>query len=725
MTSCAGCGAAVDELRAGHVAVFDGRFSYFCEVACRVRPREVRRVRTPRAAASPITGEASPVAPIAASPAASERVPPSGEAPIEAPIEPWSDADALLLATAGIAGGLTVALVLVGSTPVVTGARAAVALVGSLALAARAVTTPSEAGVLRSLIAVSGPSALSLVAVVARVRGDVFASEATSVAGVVIAVLAGLLALERRAFADADAERSWIARALALPGRRVTRDDVTLVASHELRPGEEIRVEQGEIVPVDLVVTRGEATVLPWLGASSTTSRREGDAIVAGARIVTGAVEGLATWTGGDRAWARLLFDPARRADTRTQLARVSRLVAEQGSLVAAALAGLAAFANHGRTVELLVTALAAHAALATPVVASIAGLHMLRGVLSAARRGIAYRGAEAFDAASRVTAAVFLARGTLLLGEPDVVEVEPTGPHDEATVLGWAAGAEAGRTGPVAVALARAARHRAVIVDAIRSPHVVAGLGVKAVSSTGEALLVGSRALMLEERVSIALFEGRVAELESLGRTVLLVAISGRLAGLVALQDGLRPGARAAVQHLLDVEVEPVLLSGDARETCETIARALDIEHIRPEVVPADRAGEVRRLIESGARVAVIGRPETAAAALSAGDVSVALGAAGASPSEWSVSLAEDDVRDAALAIAIAHRTQSEARTAVVLAVAPGIVGALAVAFQLLPAVFAPLAGLVGGAVSILHARATARRETRATPWDLVVPRE
>jgi P-type E1-E2 ATPase len=256
---------------------------------------------------------------------------------------------------------------------------------------------------------------------------------------------------------------------------------------------------------------------------------------------------------------------------------------------------------------------------------------------------------------------------------------------------------------------------------DAVRSVHLVAGLGVSAVTSTGEPLLVGSRALMLQERVSIALAEPRVAELEALGRNVQLVAVGGKLVGLVALQDGLRPGARPAVQHLLDVEVEPVLLSGDARETCEAIARALDIDHVRPEVLPNERAEEVRSISQGGARVAALGRPDLDSAVLGAADVAVALGAAGSSPGDWAVSLASDDVRDAALAIALAHRTRTEARTAFLLAVGPGVLAAIAVTFRVLPPIFSPLVALVGGLVTMLHARSTAAAwGERSTPWDL-----
>jgi len=161
-------------------------------------------------------------------------------------------------------------------------------------------------------------------------------------------------------------------------------------------------------------------------------------------------------------------------------------------------------------------------------------------------------------------------------------------------------------------------------------------------------------------------------------------------------------------VQHVLDVGVEPVLLSGDSRETCEAIGRALDVEHVRPEVLPSERGEEVRRLSEGGAFVAVLGRSPTDDVALSAADVSIALGAAGASSSEWAVGLASDDVRDAAYAVRIAHRTRAEARLGFVLALAPGAAAALAVAFTLAPPAVAPLCAFAGVAAAVLRLRST-----------------
>jgi cation transport ATPase len=170
--------------------------------------------------------------------------------------------------------------------------------------------------------------------------------------------------------------------------------------------------------------------------------------------------------------------------------------------------------------------------------------------------RGVVFRSAEALDRAGRVTIGVFCARGTLLLGEPEVASLDAFGSHDPAEVLGLVAGAESGEHHPVASAVVRTARARSVRPDAVRNPRVQPGLGVTAIASNGQPLVVGSRALLLFEHVSVGIAEKRVQELESMGQTVLLVALGGRLVGLVGLQDGLRPGARAAVQHLLDAGI-------------------------------------------------------------------------------------------------------------------------------------------------------------------------
>jgi P-type E1-E2 ATPase len=211
---------------------------------------------------------------------------------------------------------------------------------------------------------------------------------------------------------------------------------------------------------------------------------------------------------------------------------------------------------------------------------------------------------------------------------------------------------------------------------------------------------------MMLSEKIGVAVVDGRVTELEGQGRSVLLVALGDRLVGLISLQDGLRAGARAAVQRLLDARIEPVLLSGEARDTCETIGRALDIEHVRPAVLPGDRGPEVRALGEGGGVIAVIGHPVSDDGALGAADVAIAMGAAGSTPGEWAVALASDDVRDAASALAIPHATRARVRVAIALGATPGLVALLAVGFGVAPLAIAPVAAFLGAVAVAVHAR-------------------
>jgi cation transport ATPase len=156
----------------------------------------------------------------------------------------------------------------------------------------------------------------------------------------------------------------------------------------------------------------------------------------------------------------------------------------------------------------------------------------------------------------------------------------------------------------------------------------------------------------------------------------------------------------------LLDTKIEPVLLSGEARETCETLGRAIEVEHIRPEVLPADRGSEVRSLGEGGQVVAVIGHPATDDGALGAADVSIALCAAGSTPGEWGVTLASDDIRDAARALSLARDARERSKVAMAIGVLPGVLAALAVGWGVLPFAAAPVALFAGALAALLHAR-------------------
>jgi Cu+-exporting ATPase len=745
---CATCGTEVDPLRAARVAIFNEKFRFFCSGPCREQydpstretplpvPRR-RRVSGPpadqvlatRAETAEVLDQRRQVAVLADVHAAvltsshdashldelelpREREPadelpaPTGSRLGENESVPTTDVGSLLLGLTVAGGMLSVALGLAGSSTAALTARLVVASVATAALVAEAMMGRRDATEPHPLALVAGPLAAAIIAVVARVSVTSDSGSAITLSGIVAATTAGGLWLTRRARRPQDAERAEIEQSLSKSAHRVVGDDTALVRAADLRPGEEIVIEPGESVPVDCTISAGSARVSPWLGSKHVIERNEGDHVVAGARVVEGRLRAVAAWTGFDRAWMRITLDPRRRVDLYASSARIGRLLAERLAPFAAGIAALAAYAENQHPLAIAMFAVAGQSALANAGVAQIGALHVTEAVLSALRRGIVFRSAEALDKSGRVSAAAFCARGTLLLGEPEMANIEPIGEHTPERVLALLAGAESGSAHPVATAVLRAARVRGVRPDGVRSPNVQPGLGVTAVASNGQPLVVGSRALMLKERVSVAAAEPKINELEAMGRSVLLVALGGRLCGVVGLQDGLRPGARAAVQHLLDVGVEPVLLSGDTRETCEAIGRSLDIEHIRPEVLPGDRGDEVRRLADGGATVAVVGRSPADDVALSASDVSATLGSAGSSTAEWGIQLASDDVRDAAYAVRLAHRARTEARLGLTFALAPGLAGAVAVAMSLAPPAVAPILSLFGTIAALFRLR-------------------
>ncbi|MBI4957074.1 MAG: cation-translocating P-type ATPase [Myxococcales bacterium] len=731
--SCSGCGAVLDALRAGHVAILGARFHYFCNYAvCRSRflglpiapldasPPPPRPVGTPMLVAA-VSG-ADATEPVGL------RVP--AQAPGNSPgelIEPLPsylsepaavaraeraerrDVGMLLIALTLIAGALAMALEFASPSRLVLVARAVLLAVGTAAFVGQVLTGRRDATDPHPAVVSAPPVLATVVAAWAfAARSGDGLGRATFLGGAVLVVAAvgyALVAWLRRSIGSG---RDAVAELLDVPARRPKTDPTApaaLCATSDIRSGEEVVVEAGEIVPVDLLITEGEAEILAPVPDSPPVRKRVNDVVCAGCRLLGGQLRGVCTWAGDERALARPLFDAARRADRHAPVARLARLIAERGAVVPLVLAVVYALVRRRPPLDAALVAVGGMAAIASLPLATSASLAIARGLHAALRRGIVYNQALAWDRCARTTAAVFCARGTLLRGEPELTDVERT--SDRATleeVLALGAGALAAERTPIGATLVRAARQRGVAPDATRNGRLVPGYGVTAVASTGEVLCVGNRALLLERGISMAAAEQRIFELESAGRSVILVAKAGRLLGLLALADGLRTGARAAVQHLLDTRIEPVLLATDARQTCEALGRSLDIDHLRAEVPDTERAAEVKRLQEAGAVVAVIGHSPIDDEPLGRADASIALGHAGSAPDEFSASLVLDDVRDAALALALAARTRRAAIQALTLAAVPAAFGALVTAVGLLPPEYAPLAAALGALAASAH---------------------
>lgn len=735
---CSGCAAPLDPLRAGHVAIFNAQFHFFCSrQRCRARfvgEPEASVPETSPTPRSPVLDAVLPPVQAAVATTIGDSVPkplPVDDndefiepvvAPVmsEAPPETSQERRELgfvLVALTLIAGALTMALELGEATRLVRVARIILLSVGTCALLGRALTMQPDPASAHRVLVFMGPLIATIVAVWALMMGTSDeVQRASFLGGTVLTAGALNLWLVALASRSVEAGRRWVASRLDVPARRVT-DDPNVMGAKEVTldvvAGDHVVVEAGDTVPVDLEILSGEVEVLPWVGAATRLRRRPGDVVVAGSRVMQGHLRGVCTFAGEDRALARPMLADARRADIHGVLPRFGRMVAERVAPAAAILLGLGFALLGWGVLDASLVVVATYAAIGNVAIGSVASLSVARGVREALSRGVVYNSAEAWDACSRVTAAVFCARGTLLRGEPELVEIEvfrPTQGDAEDEVLALAAGALSAEHHPAAVAVRRAAAERHLSPQAVRNVRSFDGRGVTAVAATGEELCIGSRNLLIERHTSVAVAEQKIYELETAGRTVLLVAKAGRVIGLLALKDGLRAGARAAVQHLLDVKIEPVLMSADTRQTCEALARALDIDHIRPEVHDEERAAAVRRIRETGASVAVLGHSPHDDDALEAADASVAVGSAGRERDRFSASLVSDDARDAAVALAMAQKTRGQATSVIGLALAPAALGALVVAGGILPPEYAPLAQLLGAVAATWQLRLSDR---------------
>jgi Cu+-exporting ATPase len=280
-----------------------------------------------------------------------------------------------------------------------------------------------------------------------------------------------------------------------------------------------------------------------------------------------------------------------------------------------------------------------------------------------AAEQGILFKGADAIEAASRVRTVAFDKTGTLTKGEPSVTDVVPAGGVARDELLRLAAVVEKNSEHPLGEAIVRGARERGLDVGDADSFEAVPGHGVVA-SFEDRVLLLGNRKLMAERGIEIEALLSDAERLEFDGKTAMFLAADGRAAGIVAVADTLKPSSARAVQELRRMGIEAVMITGDNERTARAIARQAGIETVLAEVLPQDKALEVKRLQESGRRVAMVGDGINDAPALAQADVGVAMGAGTDVAKETGdVILVKDDLLDVVAAVQAARFTMRRVR--------------------------------------------------------------
>ena len=445
-----------------------------------------------------------------------------------------------------------------------------------------------------------------------------------------------------------------IRRLMSLAPRtaRVIRDGVEMdIPTAEVRVGDFIRIRPGERVPVDGAVTEGASTVDESMltGESLPAEKAPESDVFAGTVNRTGSFVFRAARIGSETTLARIIKLVAEAQGSRAPIQRLADRVAAVFVpivLVIAALtfnawwllgpeaASLLALTN---AVAVLVIACPCAMGLATPTAIMVA---TGRG----AESGVLIKSAAALERLHQVDTIVFDKTGTLTVGRPVVTDVVPVGPAAgmraaggsaaeasgemtaEDEVLALAAAAEQASEHPLGEAIVARAKDRGLALPPIGEFATVAGQGIDAMTTDGRVLL-GNRTLMDARGIDVDVLAPRVRRLAAEGKTAIYLAFASRLLGVIAAADVLKPEAKSAVAALRRLGVSVAMLTGDNRLTAEAIARQVEVDRVLAEVLPEDKAREIKALQAEGRRVAMVGDGINDAPALAQADVGIAMG--------------------------------------------------------------------------------------------------
>ena len=479
----------------------------------------------------------------------------------------------------------------------------------------------------------------------------------------VAAVITALILLGRFFEARAKRRSGAAIRALLELGAkeaRVLRDGVEhLVPTGELQVGDLFVVRPGEKVATDGVVVEGASAVDQSMLTGEPVPVEVGPgAELAGATINTsGRLVVRATRVGADTALAQIarMVEQAQagKASVQRLADRVSAVFVP--IVIAIALATLAGWLLTGHGASDAFTAAVAVLIIACPCAMGLATpTALMVGTGRGAQLGILIKGPEVLEQTRRVSTIVLDKTGTITEGRMRLVGTLPIGTTD-AELLRVAGSAEAASEHPLAQAIATAAGTLAH-VDAF---HNHAGLGIEA-RIDGKAVLVGRPAFLATRDVELTA-AGREwqEQAEAAGRTVVAAAWDGELHGLLALADTVKPSSEQAIRELRALGLTPLLLTGDNERAARAIAAEVGIDAVRAEVLPSDKAAEVRRLQTRGETVAMVGDGVNDAPALAQADLGLAIGTGTDVAIEASdLTLVSGDLRAAADAIRLARRT-------------------------------------------------------------------
>jgi len=491
-----------------------------------------------------------------------------------------------------------------------------------------------------------------------------FASGDYKTAGIVAFFMLMGEIIETRTADGARASIESLIKLTPTKARRIKGDDEEEVSAGDLKVGDVIRVRPGDNVAADGKIVNGEGSFnqANITGESLPVDKEPGDEVFAGTQNLTGVLEIEITRAGTDTTLGRVRDLILAAEKTKLPIMRIidqymhyyTPLVLVIGALVWAFTGDLELQERINRVVAVLIVACPCAFILATPSA-------MVAALSAAARLGILIKKVEDIEVAAKINSFVFDKTGTLTVGELAVSRLSPAEGTQPAELLRMTASAEKYSNHPTAKALARIAEEAGVPLVEPEDFKETAGRGVQA-KVDGSNVLVG-RAAWLKDNGVASGFESQVDVNEDEGVSLIYVAVDGKFIGWVGLQDQTREEAKEALADLQEQGVRRIsMVSGDLKGVAMRVAKEIGCEEVVAECLPENKVEFVKQMKDRGYRVAVVGDGVNDAPALAAGDIGIAMGAAGSEVAIHSATIAlmNNDLRRLPFLVRLSKMTRT-----------------------------------------------------------------
>ena len=419
---------------------------------------------------------------------------------------------------------------------------------------------------------------------------------------------------------------------LAPKTARVIRNGVEQeITVDEVALGDVIRVRPGESMPVDGVVVEGRTSVDESMltGESIPVEKKSGDEVIGASINKNGSIDYRATRVGSDTTLSQIIKLVEDAQGSKAPIARMADIITGYFVPIVIALAVLAGIAwlIAGQSGIFVLSVIITTLVIACPCALGLATpTSIMVGTGKGAEHGVLIKSGEALETTHNLDTIVFDKTGTLTEGKPIVTDILVTPLITKENLLYYAASGETGSEHPLGEAIVQKSKEENMTLAKPDHFEAIPGYGIR-VEIEGKDMYIGNRKLMLEQKIDLSSMEKESDRLADEGKTPMYLSVDGELAGIIAVADTLKENSMKAVKELRRRGVEVIMITGDNKRTAKAIAKQVGIDSVLSEVLPEDKAEEVKKLQEAGKKVAMVGDGINDAPALAQADVGIAVG--------------------------------------------------------------------------------------------------